>query len=298
MDLAVGARALVRAPATSANLGPGFDVAGLALDLLDEVAVEVTAGGVEVEVIGEGANAVPLDERHLVVATLLGTLADLGFSAPGLRLRATNRIPHGRGLGSSAAAISCGVLLARQLAGADTDPDSALPLAAELEGHPDNVAACLLGGFTLAWSEDGASKAISLPVHEQIRALALIPPVEVSTEAARSLLPATVPFETATANGARAALLPVAVTAKPGLLFAATADLLHQDARADAYPESMALVRQLRSAGHAAFISGAGPTVLVLGTVVSELDSIAASAPEGVFTRLLTPARGAVVTAA
>ncbi len=237
----------------------------------------------------------PLDDRHLVVATLQRTAADLGFAVPGLRLRATNRIPHGRGLGSSAAAITCGVLLARHLAGADTSPESALPLAAELEGHPDNVAACLLGGFTLAWSEAGASEAISLPVHEQIRALALIPAVEVSTEVARALLPAAVPFETATANAARAALLPIAMTAKPGLLFAATADRLHQDARTGAYPESMVLVQRLRSAGHAAFISGAGPTVLVLSTAAGELDAIAATAPEGVAARVLSPARGAVV---
>jgi homoserine kinase len=298
VDLPIGARALVRAPATSANLGPGFDVAGLALDLVDEVAVEVTADAVEVEVIGEGAGAVPLDERHLVIATLLRTLADLGVTAPGLRLRATNRIPHGRGLGSSAAAISCGVLLARHLAGADTTAESALPLAAELEGHPDNVAACLMGGFTLAWSDTGASEAISLPVHEQIRALALIPAVEVSTEVARALLPASVPFETASANSARAALLPVAMTVRPGLLFAATADRLHQDARTDAYPDSMALVRRLRADGHAAFISGAGPTVLVLGTDAGGLEAIAATAPEGVAATMLNPTRGAVVEAA
>jgi len=297
VDLQIGARAVVRAPATSANLGPGFDVAGLALDLVDEVAVEVAADQIDVEVIGEGADSVPLDERHLVVATLQRTAADLGVAVPGLRLRASNRIPHGRGLGSSAAAIACGVLLARQLAGVDTSPESALPQAAELEGHPDNVAACLFGGFTLAWSEAGASRCISLPVHEQIRALALIPAVEVSTEVARALLPETVPFETATANVARASLLPIAMTVQPGLLFAATADRLHQDARADAYPESIALVQRLRSAGHAAFISGAGPTVLVLGTGVGDLDAIAAAAPAGVATQVLSPARGAVVAA-
>ena len=144
---------LVRVPATSANLGPGFDVLGLALGLHDEVEVAVTPAGLSIEVSGEGAAEVAdADEKHLVVRAMRVCFDDLGLAQPpGLALRCVNRIPHGRGLGSSAAAIVAGLLAARALAGASLDTDAVLPLANELEGHPDNVAPCLLGGLTIAW---------------------------------------------------------------------------------------------------------------------------------------------------
>src|ERR1700744_4136656 len=143
----------VRVPATSGNLGPGFDTLGLALGLYDEVEVAVTPSGMDVEVSGEGAAGVAdAGEKHLIVRPLRGAVDDLKVpEPPGLALRCVNRIPHGRGLGSSAAAIVAGLIAARALAGAGTSPDEALPLANALEGHPDNVAPCLYGGLTIAW---------------------------------------------------------------------------------------------------------------------------------------------------
>ena len=152
---------LVRVPATSANLGPGFDALGLALGLHDEVEAAVTASGLSIEVSGEGAAEVAdAGEKHLVVRAMRVAFDDLGVDQPpGLALRCVNRIPHGRGLGSSAAAIVAGILAARALAGASVAPQDALPLASALEGHPDNVAPCLFGGLTIAWLADSTATA-------------------------------------------------------------------------------------------------------------------------------------------
>ncbi|HEX6445123.1 MAG TPA: homoserine kinase, partial [Streptosporangiales bacterium] len=263
---AVRERVRVRVPATSANLGPGFDCAGLALACYDEVEAEVTRAGLTVEVDGEGAGDVPRDEAHLVVRALRASLDESGERLPGLTLRCVNAIPHSRGLGSSAAAIVAGVVLGRALAGvADPAGPGALPLAARLEGHPDNVAACLLGGLTLSFTGGGVVDAVRLVPAAELSALAVVPPHRVSTEAARGLLPGSVPHADAAASAARAALLAPAITGRPDLLLAATEDRLHQRYRRPAMPETLSLVEALRAAGHAAAVSGAGPTVLVLG---------------------------------
>ena len=154
------APARVRVPATSANLGPGFDSFGLALALYDDVVVRVAESGLVVDVAGEGADDVRRDKRHLVVQAVRATFDVLGGQPRGLEVVCANHIPHGRGLGSSAAAIVAGIVGARELVlgGAERLPDDAmLRLAAELEGHPDNVAACLAGGFTMAWQEPGTT---------------------------------------------------------------------------------------------------------------------------------------------
>ncbi len=255
----------VRVPATSANLGPGFDCAGLALGLYDEVEVRRTARGLTVEVSGEGAADVPLDERHLVVRALYAAMQQLGHEPAGLHLRCVNRIPHGRGLGSSAAAIVAGVLAAGALHGGMDDSD-VLALAAEIEGHPDNVAPCVAGSFTLAWLDGGRARAVRLSPVSQLRAVAFVPDVTSSTEQARRLLPAQVPHVDAVENAARAALLVEALTRSPELLFTATEDRLHQPYRAPAMPATAELVARLRAAGIAAIVSGSGPTVLSLGT--------------------------------
>lgn len=263
----------VRVPATSANLGPGFDTAGLALALYDEVSVEVTGAGLDIEVTGEGAGSVARDGSHLVVRAMAAAFDRLGGRPPGLALRCTNRIPHGRGLGSSAAAIVAGLLLARALVpAADTllDADATLALAAGIEGHPDNVAACLAGGLTLAWLEAPGPRLLRLEPAPELAAVAYVPPYGASTEQARRLLPALVPHADAAANAARAALLPIAVTSRPDLLLAATHDLLHQRYRAPAMPQTAELVELLRRTGVAAVVSGAGPSVLALVTGPSE----------------------------
>ncbi|ADL48661.1 homoserine kinase [Micromonospora aurantiaca (nom. illeg.)] len=260
----------VRVPATSANLGPGFDALGLALGRHDDVTAEVTDGGVRVSVTGEGAGELPSDERHLIVTAMRATFDAFGAQPAGLALECVNRIPQARGLGSSSAAIVAGVLAARALvADGDRrmDDDAALRLAAELEGHPDNVAPCLLGGFTIAWTEPGGARAVSLPVAPAVHPTVFVPAERGLTSVARAALPATVPHADAASNAGRAALLVHALTADPALLLPATVDRLHQEQRAPGMPATAALVGELRAAGVAAVVSGAGPTVLALSEV-------------------------------
>ena len=295
----------VRVPATSANLGPGFDALGLALDLHDDlVARAIDERGVRIEVAGEGANAVPMDESHLVVRAMRAAFDRLECQPEGIALQCVNRIPHGRGLGSSSAAIVAGVLLARGLVpeGAAAIPDvSVLQLAADLEGHPDNVAPCLLGGLCVAWSDNGAVAALRVPIELAIRPVALVPPTPSSTQVARGLLPSQVPHTDAARTAARAALLMAALAGAPGgagALLAATDDRLHQPYRAASMPESAGLVADLRAGGAAAVLSGAGPTVLVLACDDAEVARVIDATPPG--WRALTLAvdlRGAHVAA-
>jgi homoserine kinase len=299
--------ARVRAPATSANLGPGFDALGLALALYDEVEARVTDGGLAIEVSGEGSETAAAGEQHLVVRAMRAAFGALGGQPPGIALRCVNAIPHGRGLGSSAAAVCCGLLAARALAGPGEPvaaggpvlPDGAasldeaappdgtalsdeavFQLAAALEGHPDNVAACLAGGLTIAWSPRpvpaaaagtgtpaGAApgpRLLRIAVPTTLRAVVCVPSVPLATEAARQALPPAVPYADAAANAARSALLVAALTGAPQVLFEATEDFLHQPYRADLMPETAGLLGALRREGAAAVVSGAGPAVLVL----------------------------------
>jgi homoserine kinase len=259
----------VRVPATSANLGPGFDSLGLALGLHDVVEARIDPAGLIIEVTGEGAGTADAGEAHLVVRAMREAFKVLDGQPPGLALRCVNRIPHGRGLGSSAAAIVSGVLAARELTD-DGDirlPDDAvLRLATELEGHPDNVAACLLGGLTVAWTGAGGPRAVRLSPLPDIVPVVFVAPKPLSTEHARGVLPETVPHADAAANAGRSALLIAALTSDtasdPGPLLDATQDRLHQPYRATVMPETAELVRRLRAAGVPAVVSGAGPSVL------------------------------------
>ena len=259
----------VRVPATSANLGPGFDALGLALGLYDDVVAQVSDDpGIRVDVHGEGADSVPRDHRHLVAKAMLRGFDALGGRPRGLDLVCANRIPHGRGLGSSAAAIVSGLLLARALVvgGEDRLPDpELLELAVTLEGHPDNVAACLYGGVVVAWTRStGGTDVLRLRPAPEIVPVVCVPSTAVATRKARALLPETVPHADAAFNAARAALLVPALTGRPDLLLEATDDRLHQQYRRPAYPRTGDLVAKLRAAGIAATVSGAGPTVLAL----------------------------------
>jgi len=291
---------VVRAPASSANLGPGFDALGLALSLHDVAVARVTDGGLDIEVSGEGSETAAAGEAHLVVRAMRAAFDVLGGQPPGLGLRSLNAIPHGRGLGSSAAAIVTGILAARGLArdGAELLPDGAvLALAASLEGHPDNVAASLYGGLTISWTPDPARpdpgppgpgrpdvagpdlagagdgagpaappgpRVVRLPVLEEIRPVVFVAEESLATHTARGALPAAVPHRDAVANAARSALLVAALTRVPEVLFDATRDYLHQPYRAGVMPRTAELVSRLRAAGLAAVISGAGPSVLAL----------------------------------
>jgi homoserine kinase len=275
------ARVRVRVPATSANLGPGFDSLGLALSLYDVVEAWIDPTGLSIEVTGEGAGTADAGESHLVIRAMRETFKILDGQPPGLALRCVNRIPHGRGLGSSAAAIVSGVLAARALTddGAARLPDDAvLRLAAGFEGHPDNVAACLLGGLTVAWTGPDGPRAVRLSPRPAIVPAVFIAPEALSTEHARGVLPETVPHADAAANAGRSALLIAALThelasdtaSDPGapleILLDATQDRLHQPYRAQVMPETAQLVARLRAAGVPAVVSGAGPSVLAFLT--------------------------------
>ncbi|MFT4219423.1 MAG: homoserine kinase [Microbacterium sp.] len=262
-----GRSVAVRVPATSANLGPGFDTLGLALSVYDELTVTALADDrLEIEVCGAGADEVPRDASHLVVRAIAHTYASVGEPMPGLRLRARNVIPHGRGMGSSGAAVVAGVLAAKGLLEGrrQFSDDDLLRLATELEGHPDNVAPALFGGLTIAWTTEHGPAHKKLLVNRGVSPLVFVPEFTMSTQVARSLQPQHVPREDAVFNVSRSALLVAALTQSPELLLAATEDRLHQDYRAEAMPHTSTLVRALRAKGFAAVVSGAGPSVLVL----------------------------------
>ena len=264
----------VQVPATSANLGPGFDSFGLALGMHDRYVAQILDdAGLDIDVTGEGAEDVPRTDKNLLVKAMYKGFDFLGGKPKGVAVRALNVIPHGRGLGSSASAIVGGLSLARALVltGSDKMSDEKLlQIATEMEGHPDNVAAALFGNAVVAWKEEQHGKevaqAISLSVDTRIRAIAFIPATAVATSKARKMLPETIPHRDAARNSANSALLVHALTLRPDLLYRATEDFLHQSYRAEAMPASFALLTKLRAAGVAAFISGAGPTVLALHT--------------------------------
>jgi homoserine kinase len=265
----------VAVPATSANLGPGFDSFGLALGLHDVVVAEIAPGGLTVKVSGEGAAAASAGEQHLVVRAMRTAFAHLGAAPPGLALSCQNEIPQGFGLGSSAGAICAGLLAARALAGpagaAALPDDTILALATRMEGHPDNVAACLAGGLTIAWHPAGSAGArvARLAPLPGIAPVLCVPAAPLPTVTARQVLPPQVPHADAAANSARAALLVTALTSQPDLLMDATEDFLHQGYRAAAMPATARLIAALRAAGIPAVVSGAGPSVLAL-TVAGE----------------------------
>jgi homoserine kinase len=263
----------VAVPATSANLGPGFDSFGLALSLYDVVVAEIAPGGLTVKVTGEGAAAASAGEQHLVIRAMRTAFAHLGAAPPGLALSCQNEIPQGFGLGSSAGAICAGLLAARALAGpagaAALPDDTILALASKMEGHPDNVAACLAGGLTIAWHPVGSAGSASARVARlaplpSIAPVLCVPAAPLPTVTARQVLPPQVPHADAAANSARAALLVTALTSQPELLMDATEDFLHQGYRAAAMPDTARLMAALRATGVPAVVSGAGPSVLAL----------------------------------
>ena len=269
----VGRKVSVKVPATSANLGPGFDTLGMALSYYDELEVEAVAGsGAVVEVHGEGVGEVPTDASNLVVRSIAYVFEQVGVALPGLKLKAHNVIPHGRGMGSSGAAVVSGIVAAKGLLEGIVDftPERLLQLATDLEGHPDNVAPALFGGLTIAWEDAKGPHHKKLIVHRGVSPLELVPNFKMSTATARALQPESVPHEDAVFNVSRSALLVAALTQSPELLMAATEDRLHQDYRAEAMPEAGKVIELMRANNHAAVVSGAGPSVLVLASDPAE----------------------------
>ncbi len=290
----------VAVPATSANLGPGFDSMGLALDLWDEISVHATAGGpTSVIVEGEGAGKVGEGEDNLIVRALRLALDHVGAPQVGIRMHCRNRIPHSRGLGSSASAIVAGIALARALI-ADPDvltPQDILELGTAIEGHPDNIAPAVLGGATVAWIEDGQAGALHLDPPNTIAPVVFIPEYELSTSVARAALKEEVVRTDAMYNLSRAALLSALLTGSQpraadgasfhDLLMKATQDRLHQEQRRSAMEPSLALVDWLRAGGMAAVVSGAGPSVLSLEQVPASVRHDAQAAGWRVLTLLV-----------
>ncbi len=272
-----GQAVTVRVPATSANLGPGYDSLGLALSLHDTLTVEtLESGELEFDLSGEGADTLPRDASHLVARALTEALHLLGFRHEGLRITADNVNPHGRGLGSSAAAVVAAATAANALVPAESrrGKDWILQFTSRLEGHPDNVAPAIFGGLALSWQDSDRYSSTRAQVHAGIVPVVAVPDFELSTEAARALLPASVGHHAAAMNSGRAALLIHALTQQPEFLLPGTEDYLHQSYRAQAMRPSAELIAGLRRAGHAAVVSGAGPTVLVLAAGEKEASDV------------------------
>ncbi|MFC5380552.1 homoserine kinase [Aquipuribacter nitratireducens] len=292
------ARVRVDVAGSSANLGPGFDAVGLALELRDVVETRCTpasdpqAPRTSVHVSGEGAGEVPTDDRHLVARWVRGGLAGLGAGADHLDLDLTcrNAVPHGRGLGSSATAVVAGLLTAWTLVHGEAEQAGALTRAgwlvsssAAAEGHGDNAAASVLGGAVLAWADAGGYRAVPLEVSDGLALVTCVPGEVLLTDVARALLPATVPHADAAFTGARAGLLVHALRGHADLLLAATEDRIHQSQRSGAMPGSAELLAALRAEGVAACVSGAGPSLLCLGSTAATVQQVADTVAPGAW---------------
>jgi homoserine kinase len=285
-----GQSVTVRVPATTANLGPGYDSLGLALALHDTLTVEsLESEELVFDLAGEGAETLPRDASHLVIRAMEAAFERLGFRHGGLKVTAENVVPHGRGLGSSASAVVAAISAANALVppASRRGKDWILQLTSELEGHPDNVAPAIFGGLALSWQDSDQYSSTSAAVSGSVVPVVAVPDFELSTETARALLPASVGHHAAAMNAGRAALLIHALTTKPEFLLAGTEDYLHQSYRAEAMRPSAALISALRTAGHAAVVSGAGPTVLVLADGQAEAAAVVAFIEE--FTQANTP---------
>lgn len=257
----------VLAPATSANIGSGFDTAGIALDWWDTLTVrpvDGSPGDIAMRTSGEGAQNIPAGRDNLLIDAMMRLAEEAGRKLPAAELELSLGFPLGRGFGSSATGIALGLLAASRLVAPESTGADLFALASQIEGHPDNVAPCLLGGGTLCWTENGRPCHQAIQIHPDLAALALVAPQPTGTKAARQILPKTVPFADAAWTAGRAALLPLALAGAFDLLLPATDDVLHQQRRLAAWPDAARSLGTLRAAGHAAFVSGAGPSLLVL----------------------------------
>jgi homoserine kinase len=284
----------VRVPATAANLGPGFDALGLALDLWNEVEVDTEAERPAVLVTGEGTEELPQDATNLVFRSMAFLAREAGGTLPSLALRCTNGIPLERGLGSSAAAVVAGLMAGDRLLDARLGEDGLLEMAVDLEGHADNVAACLRGGLVIAYLSTDGWRAERLDAHPGLRPVLLVPDHErLSTTDARRVLPREVPLADAAFNVGRASLAVVALTERPELLTTALEDRLHQPRRLPLVPAARAVFEDLRQAGVPVCVAGAGPTLLAFEV---EEGSIPNLGPSWRVLRLNPARSGASVT--
>ena len=255
----------LRAPGSASNLGPGFDCLGLALTIYNRITVrEVSGSGVNITITGEGAGDLPEDDQNLFYSSAVAAAEMAGGSLPGLRVEMENQIPLVRGLGSSSTAIVAGISAANLLLGEPLDTSDLLNLATRLEGHPDNVSPCLLGGFTISALKDGSVEHIRALPSPELRAIVVVPHFEIRTEAARKALPDSVPHRDAVFNVGHASLVTAAlIKADFQILRAAMKDRLHQPYRAHLVPGIEQVLDAAESSGAlGACLSGAGPTLL------------------------------------
>jgi homoserine kinase len=284
---------VVRVPATTANLGPGFDALGLALTLYNRLEVELIPAGLEIEIRGEGAGRLPTDETNLTYRAFRRVFDWHGAPIPPVRMTGENQVPLSRGLGSSAAAVIAGLVAGNELAGRVLSAEQLLHLATAMEGHPDNVAPALFGGFTAACLAESGVAWARLEPPAALRAVVVIPEREVPTAQARAALPETVPREDAVLNVGRTALLVAAfATGELALLRPAMRDCLHEPYRAFLIPGMSQALEAAREAGAlGAALSGAGSTLLALATENFEAIGAAmraALAAHGLESRVLT----------
>ncbi len=254
----------VRVPASTSNLGAGFDGLGLALSLYVEVRATLTEGGIEISAEGREAEQIDRSEGNLVYQRLCAVFRQAGQPVPGVRLAIRNEIPLVRGLGASGAATIAGLLAGSVLSGADLSYDQVLRLAVAAEHHPDNVTPSLLGGFVAMAVDDGAVHYVKMPAPAELQCVLLIPSFGMKTAQAREILPAQVPLRDAVFNLSRTGLAVAAICARRfELLATATQDRLHQPYRRTLFPTMERVFAAAREAGaYGAFLSGAGSTIL------------------------------------
>ncbi|SJZ53949.1 homoserine kinase [Selenihalanaerobacter shriftii] len=256
----------VKVPATTANLGPGFDILGMALDFYNIIEVREREEGLKIEIEGLGADELPTDENNLAYQAMDYLFSRTDYSPAGLEINLINQIPLSRGLGSSATVIVGGLVLANCLAGEPFSTDELLNFATKIEGHPDNVAPALLGGVVISvMTEDGEIiyKRLDVP---KLSTVVGIPDFKLSTTEAREVLPAQVIFEDAVFNSSRVALLIASLMSKDyDLLATCFEDRLHQSYRQDLVPGMDSVIKYTKEAGALAVaLSGAGPSIIAL----------------------------------
>lgn len=254
----------VQIPATTANMGPGFDTLGMALKLFNMVEMDVAGNGLNIEVDGDGADAIPRDATNIVYSAAAKVFKQVNFEPQGLRIKIVNNIPLARGLGSSAAAIVGGLVAANILSGSKLNEKELLAIATEIEGHPDNVAPALLGGIIVSVQAEGEVKYSKIDPPAKLKCVVAIPDFTLPTKLAREVLPTSVSMNDAIYNISRASLLVAALIKQDfNMLSTAMDDKLHQPYRANLVPGMKKVFAAAKLAGAKGIVlSGAGPTLI------------------------------------
>lgn len=263
----------VQVPATSANLGPGFDCLGMALELYNLVEMIPASSGLTIEVSGEGASDIPRDESNLVFQAARRVFSQVGYSPPGIKLRLINQIPVARGLGSSTSAVVGGVIAANLITGGRLSIKDIICLAASVEGHCDNVAPAVLGGIVVSVQADGDIKYLKIQPPQSLRSVVAVPDFPLATRTSREVLPTQVSFQDAVFNVGRAALLVAALQQGDlNLLGTAMEDRLHQAFRSTFIPGLKKVLAAAKLAGaRGVTLSGAGPAIIAFADSNLEL---------------------------